>query len=113
MPDADQIEALERISETVLTVYLNTQPGDEARHLFVPESLKWLRKEVKSISESLKAAERSQFKTQWNRMETFITGRHPQEKALILFAGPNTWQLVPLPITVENEVRWGRPAISQ
>jgi hypothetical protein len=109
----DQIESLERISETVLTVYLNTQPEDEARHLFVPESLKWLRKEVKAISESLKATERNQFKTQWNRIETFITGRHPQEKALILFAGPNTWQLAPLPITVENEVRWGRPAISQ
>jgi hypothetical protein len=86
MPDADQIEALERISETVLSVYLNTQPEDEARHLFVPESLKWLRKEVKSIAESLKTAERSQFKTQWDRIETFLEGRHPEEKALILFA---------------------------
>ena len=110
---AEQIESLERISETVLTVYLNTQPEDEARHGFVPESLKWLRKEVKSIAESLKTDELSQFKTQWERIETYLAGRHPEEKALILLAGRGEWQLVPLPIPVENEVTWGRPAISQ
>lgn len=110
---AEQIESLERISESVLTVYLNTQPENEARHLLVPESLKWLRKEVKSIAQGLKAAERRQFKTQWDRIQAFLEERHPEEKALVLFAGPSTWRSVPLLIPVENEVTWGEPAISQ
>src|SRR5579863_4344762 len=110
---AEQIESLERISESVLTVYLNTQPENEGRHLLVPESLKWLRKEVKSVAQGLKAAERRHFKTQWDRTEAFLEGHHPEEKALVLFAGPDTWQLVALPIPVENEVTWGQPAISQ
>jgi Bacterial archaeo-eukaryotic release factor family 10 len=109
----DQIESLERLPGTVLTVYSNIQQEDPARHLPVPNSLTWLRKEAKSIADRLKAAERNQFETQWNRIETFLSGRHPHEKALAIFAGPHVWQFVSLPVAVENQVRWGQPAISQ
>jgi hypothetical protein len=110
---ADQIEFLEQFPGTVLTVYLNTHQEDPARHLLVPNALAWFRKEAKSIADRIEAAQRNQFKTQWSRVEMFLAGRHPHEKALAIFAGPNVWQLVPLPVVVENELRWGRPAISQ
>ncbi|MGC0775106.1 MAG: VLRF1 family aeRF1-type release factor [Candidatus Acidiferrum sp.] len=113
MLSAAQIESLERIPATVLTVYLNTQPEDPSRHLFVPKSLPGLRNEMKSMADGLEATESRQIKAQWDRIEKLVAGRHPAEKALAIFAGPGTWQLVPLPIPVESEVRWGRPAVSQ
>lgn len=113
MLSADQVESLDALQESILTVYLNTQEDEPARHLLVPKSLTWLRKEAKSIADNLKAAECKQFETQWHRVEAFLAGRHPHEKAIAIFAGDHTWESVPLPITVENDLRWGRPAISQ
>jgi len=113
MLPSDRIESLGRLSGTILTVYLNTQQDDRTRHLPVPASLSWLRKASQAIADKLKPSERDEFETRWNRVKTFLAGRHPHEKALAIFAGPNTWELVALPIRVENDLRWGRPAISQ
>ncbi len=109
----DQIESLGRLPGAVLTAYLNTQQDDTTRHLPFPASLSWLRKTAKSIEDKLKPAEREQFEEQWDRLETFLANRHPHEKALAIFAGPNIWEVVPLPVTVESDLRWGRPAVSQ
>src|SRR5208283_1356341 len=108
-----QIDSLDRLPGTILTVYMNTQKDEPARHLPVPHSLTWLRNQAKSIANRLTSTERDQFEAQWNRVETFLDGRPPHEKALVIFAGPNTWELVPLPVGVENDLRWGRPASSQ
>jgi len=113
MLSADQLESLDKLPESLLTVYLNTRQNEPARHLLVPTSLTWLRKEARSVADGLNAAQRAQFETQWSRVEAFLAGRHPHEKALVIFAGPHVWQLVPLAVKVENEIRWGRPAISQ
>jgi hypothetical protein len=113
MLSADQIESLDQLPETLLTVYFNTQEDEPARHLLVPNSLTWLRKEAESVADNLKASELEHFETQWHRIETFLVGRLPHEKAIAIFAGPHTWQLVPLPIRVRNGLQWGRPAISQ
>ncbi len=113
MLSPDQLESLDKLPESLLTVYLNTREDNPARHLLVPTSLTWLRKEAKSVADGLNATDRAQFETQWNRVEAFFAGRHPHEKSLVIFAGPHVWQLASLAVKVENEIRWGRPAISQ
>jgi hypothetical protein len=47
------------------------------------------------------------------RVEEFLEGRQPQEKALAIFAGQKTWKVFPLTRNVKNEIHWGRPAIGQ
>jgi Bacterial archaeo-eukaryotic release factor family 10 len=108
-----QIESLSELKGTILSVYLNIGQENATHHLLVPESLVWLRKAAKSLSDKLKSAEHAQFETQMNRVETFLASRHSHEKALAIFTGPNRWELVPLHVRVENDLRWGRPAISQ
>ncbi len=108
-----QIESLSRQRGAILTVYVNTQQNDATRHLRVPQFIAWLRKEAKSLGHKLKSNERAQLATQLHRVEAFLANRHSHEKALAIFAGPNTWEVVPMPVTVENDLRWGRPALSQ
>ena len=113
MLSADQLASLDRVPGAILTLYLNTQPDEPGRHLPVPNSLIWLRKHAKSVAEALESCDRAQFESQLHRVETFLAGRHPHEKALAIFAGSDAWQLAALPVAVQNDLKWGRPAVSQ
>lgn len=107
------IEEISRLSEPVLTAFLNTQPAEPARHLPVPASITWLKEAAKSLEPNLAAAEQVLFREQLNRIEEFLRDRHPHEKSVAVFAGRNAWQFVPLQVAVNNDLRWGAPAVSQ
>src|SRR6266566_3073178 len=107
------IEENSRLSGPVLTAYLNTQPAERARHMPVPASITWLKEAAKSLEPSLAAAEQVLSREQLNRIEEFLRDRHPHEKSVAVFAGRNAWQFVPLQVAVNNDLRWGAPAVSQ
>lgn len=107
------IEEISRLSGPVLTAFLNTQPAEPARHLPVPASITWLKEAAKSLEPNLAAAEQVLFREQLNRIEEFLRDRHPHEKSVAVFAGRNAWQFVPLQVAVNNDLRWGAPAVSQ
>src|SRR5437899_11338515 len=107
------IEEISRLSGPVLTAYLNTQPAERARHMPVPASITWLKEAAKSLEPSLAAAEQVLSREQLNRIEEFLRDRHPHEKSVAVFAGRNAWQFVPLQVAVNNDLRWGAPAVSQ
>src|SRR5437870_1370925 len=107
------IEEISRLSGPVLTAYLNTQPAERARHMPVPASITGLKEAAKSLEPSLAAAEQVLSREQLNRIEEFLRDRHPHEKSVAVFAGRNAWQFVPLQVAVNNDLRWGAPAVSQ
>src|SRR5437870_3992005 len=107
------IEEISRLSGPVLTAYLNIQPAERARHMPVPASITWLKEAAKSLEPSLAAAEQVLSREQLNRIEEFLRDRHPHEKSVAVFAGRNAWQFVPLQVAVNNDLRWGAPAVSQ
>src|SRR2546430_15546567 len=79
----------------------------------VPASITWLKEAAKSLEPSLAAAEQVLSREQLNRIEEFLRDRHPHEKSVAVFAGRNAWQFVPLQVAVNNDLRWGAPAVSQ
>ncbi len=113
MFNAKQIESFLQLPQPLLTVYLNTSATDPSRHPLHNESSVWLKKEAKSLELKMSFAEREVFERQLERIKQFLEKRTPNEKAAVIFAGTNTWQVVPLQVSVANELHWGSPAVSQ
>lgn len=113
MLTGSQIDAICGLPVPVLTVYLNTGSSEPPYRPLVPASLAWLKEAAKSFEASLPTTERGPYREQVDRVEEFFDGRHPHERGLAIFSGREAWQLVPLQIGVENDLRWGSPAVSQ
>jgi hypothetical protein len=108
-----RVRSLSRLPPPLLTAYVNTRPTEQYHQGLVPDYLTWLKKEAKPIAQSVPPTEQGLFREQLGRIEGFLRARTSQEKGLVIFAGPATWELVPLQVEVENELRWGRPSVSQ
>jgi hypothetical protein len=110
---ANQIQSLASLAEPVVSVFLNTENPDPSRHLRVPTDLTWLHKNKAALEEGLTVHEAKGFEKVFARVEEFLDARHPQEKALAIFAGNNSWAVIPLETTVQNEIHWGKPSVGQ
>src|ERR1700739_1398394 len=62
---------------------------------------------------SLAVQEAKGFEKVFPRVEEFLEGRHPQEKALAIFAGQNSWTVLSLETAVQDEIHWVKPAVGQ
>jgi hypothetical protein len=113
MSHSDQIQTIAESQEPILSAYLNTQNRNASQHPRVPLHLAWFRKMAASLSQTLPPQDSARFQHEVARVEHFLEGRHPEEKALAIFAGQETWNALPLQIGVENEIRWGKPAVGQ
>jgi hypothetical protein len=113
MVSAKQVESFIQLPHPLLTAYLNTRQAEPSRHPLVPESLVWLKKETKWARHGLSPTEQYRLEQQLERIREFIENRRPKERGLVIFASAKTWELVPLQVAVDNELHWGRPAVSQ
>lgn len=107
------IQAIAASPAPLLTVYVNTQNRNASLHPRVPEHLLWLGKEGGSVSSTLLLADAKRFEQELARVKTFLEGRHPEETALAIFAGPQTWAVIRLQTSIHYEMRWGQPAVGQ
>jgi hypothetical protein len=108
-----EIQAIAESPTPILTVYVNTQNRNPSRHPRVPEHLAWLGKEAGSLSRTSLPRDAERFRQELARVRRFLEGRHPEENALAVFAGPRTWAVIPLQTSIDNEIRWGQPAVGQ
>jgi ribosomal protein L30E len=113
MLDTREVRAFSLLPEPVLTVYLDTNPSKMANRGPAPEYLSWLNAAGKSLVASVPAGEQKLLQEQLGRIEGFLRDRVLPQRGMLLFAGPQTWQPVPLQVEVGNEVHWGRPALAQ
>jgi len=110
---AASISSLLQLPRPLLTVYLDTNPRTKDNIGSVPGYLTWLRTEAKSASRGVPAREQQLLREQLDRVEQFLRDKGTQQRGLLIFAGPTTWQPISLTVELENELRWGRPALSQ
>jgi len=109
----EKLQALAQLPSPVLTLYLNTASGDPSRHPRVAASADWLQKEAGNIARGLSWRDAKIFLRQVNRVKRFFENRIPKERALVLFAAPKHWRLLPLPFAVDNQLHWGEPSLGQ
>jgi hypothetical protein len=113
MLNAKRLQSLSQLPAPLLTAYLRTSSGQASLHGPVPGYLTWLKKEAKSLAPNAVSAEHKLFQEQVGRIEAFLRERKAHERGLVLFAGPGAWELISLHVEVENELHWGRPAMTQ
>jgi len=109
----DHLQELAEAPIPILSVYLNTMNQDSTRHLQMPARLAWFRRRAAEVASTLPVQENKQFQKEVERVEKFLDGRHPEERALAIFSGASTWAALPLHASVENVLEWGKPAVGQ
>ena len=109
----DRLQDLAKLPAPVLTVYINTTANDASRHPQVQPCLTWLQEQAATTGQSLPSTDAKRFQQQVERIERFLQDRHPEEKALVIFAGSKSWKLLPLQVAVENQLHWGNPQLGQ
>jgi Bacterial archaeo-eukaryotic release factor family 10 len=113
MYDQKRVQEIAALPPPVLTVYLNTASQDPSLHPVVPACLRWFSDQGEALSRTLLPRDRKRFNEQVDRFERFLSLRHPQEKAMAAFVGPDVWEVLPLHICLENQLRWGKPSVAQ
>lgn len=113
MISTNQIQTLASTEEPMVSLFLNTENPYPSRHPRVPDDINWLHKNRAALEERLTVHEAKRFEKILARIEEFLEGRHPQEKALAIFAGQNSWTVIPLETPVQNALHWGKPAVGQ
>ena len=104
-------QACMKLPAPVLTVFLNTSESNPSRHPRLPTHLAWFLDNVETLRSKLAHPDAKQFDRQANRVRRFLETRHPAERAILIIAGPKTWQVAPLHVPVSNALHWGKPKI--
>lgn len=113
MLDTREVLALPQLGEPVLTAYLDTDPADP-RNQGRKGPGTWLRSEARRLVAAWGPSEREACLAQAERISEYLTERRGGgSRGLVVFAGPNTWRLLPLQVHVEEEIYWGEPALGQ
>ena len=113
MLSVKEVLSLTGLAAPVLTAYIETDQMNRPTGKSLPVGVRWLRKEAETIAKNLGAADAKDFRKQLSRTEELLMGRPPKAKAIVILAGPKIWKLFPLQLKVENELHWGKPALSQ
>ncbi len=115
MYSANELQSLAQLTPPVLTAYVDTKPRQRSSRGDALAYMPWLKKEAKILTktENVRPGDLGTYGAQVARVEEFLRDRTPREKGLLILAGSDTWELVPLERQVENELHWGRPALGQ
>jgi len=108
-----QLESLSQLSSPLLTAYVRASPIEASLHGPVHEYMTWLRNESRPIAENLSPTQKELFLKQLDRVAEFLRQREPHERSCVIFAGPSVLEIVSLQSEVQNELHWGKPALTQ
>lgn len=108
-----ELQAIAKSPGPMISVYVNTARKDASTHPLVPDHRTWFKKEAHALAHTLLPGEARRFALQVKRVDRFLDNRRPEEKALVIFAGLKTWVAVPLQVSVNDQVHWGKPAVGQ
>jgi hypothetical protein len=96
-----------------LSVYLDTNQAKQTNRGLKPGYLTRLESQVKLTAGGLPEGQTEAFREQVARVEAYLRSHALRCKGIAVFAGRDAWELVPLQVEVEDEVRWGAPALAQ
>ena len=113
MLKAGTIQALPDLPSPLLTIYLDTNPTKQMIRGLKPDYLTRLESQVKLMAKTVPAVDLPIFLEQVQRADTYLQNHPLQCRGVAIFAGPGTWEFVPLQAEVEDEIHWGTPALAQ
>jgi hypothetical protein len=106
------IESLPELASPVLTAYLDTNREKAANRALEPGYLISLGSQAKLTEQRIDPEDRGAFRKQVERAEGYLRIHPPASKGVVIFAGQDSWEFVPLEAAVEDEVDWGTPNLA-
>jgi hypothetical protein len=113
MLQAEKVRGYAELPQPVLTVYVNTNPAKVTNLRPEPEFLSWLNAAGKHLAETVSYWQQRVFRQQLERVANFLRDRGPRERGMVIFCGPEVWEVAPLNQEVDNELHWGAPSVAQ
>jgi len=107
------IQSLPEMVSPVLSVYLDTNQAKQANRGLKPGYLTRLDSQAKAAARAVPETQAEAFQSQVKRAVAYLRGRRLRGKGIVMFAGPEAWEAVQLPLEVEDEVHWGAPSLGQ
>ena len=107
------IQSLPDLPAPLLTIYLDTNPAKQTSRGLRPEYLTRFESQAKLIAQAVPTGDLPLFLEQVQRVGGYLQSHPLQCRGAVIFAGANTWEVIPLQVEVEDEVRWGTPALAQ
>jgi hypothetical protein len=107
------IQSLPTLAAPVLTVYLDTDQAKQINRGPKPGYLIQLESHAKSIAETVSPNEQKLFRKQLQRTVAYLEREPSRCRGVVIFAGKDSWEFVPLQVEVEDEIHWGAPSLAQ
>jgi len=113
MLDQKQVQSLPQLTPPVLTAYLDTNPANARNQGQPPGYIIYLKSRGRVIAGRGLGDEQKLCKEQLKRVEEHLRREPPRSRGVLVIAGPDAWNVLPLQIDVEDELHWGRPSLTQ
>lgn len=113
MPSVSKFARLPGLPPPVLTVYLDTNPANP-RNQGNPRGYQtWLKSSGTALARELAPEQGKQVRRQIRKVGEYLQGLAKQSRGLVIFAGPEVWETVPMQMAVHDEIHWGKPSLEQ
>jgi hypothetical protein len=89
------------------------QAGTKAAPALKAPYVARLESQVHAIAGTVSPEEQKSFQAQVERVQSYLLTHPLPYRGVVIFAGPDVWELVPLQVETEDEIRWGTPALAQ
>ena len=107
------IQSLPALAGPVLTVYLDTDQAKQVNRGLKPGYLIQLESHAKSTAQTVSPNEQKLFRKQLQRTVAYLERQPSRCRGVVIFAGKDSWEFVPLQVEVEDEIHWGTPSLAQ
>ena len=108
---ASRVSGLLHVPPPVLTAYLDVSPGNPRNQSTPRGYIKWLKSAGQALNNELPASARKEFRKQLDRVNEYLQKARPRSRGLVVFAGQQTWEAIPLQVEVAEELHWGNPSL--
>jgi len=113
MPLVSKIAALAQVPPPILTAYLDVNPS-YSRNQSTPRGyIRWLKSAGQALDRELLPDSQKPFRRELKRIDRFLKSGRPRGQSLVIFAGPQVWEVIPLQVEVSEELHWGNPSLHQ
>jgi hypothetical protein len=107
------IQSLPDLPAPLLTIYLDANPTKQLIRGLKPDYLARFESQAKILAETVPTGDLPVFFEQVQRADAYLHNHPLKCRGAVIFAGPDTWEFVPLQAEVEDKVHWGTPALAQ
>ena len=108
-----KLSGLSHLPPPVLTAYLDVNPANPRNQGTPRGYVTWLKSAGQAFGKELPRDARKAFRIQLKRIEDYLSTHRPRGRGLLVLAGLQVWEMLPLQVNVTEELHWGKPSLQQ